>query len=717
MHYQADVVVIGGGPAGICAALAAARENRSTILITDRPVLGGNSSSEVRVWTRGATGAGNLFAEEMGIWGELKLKNLYRNPEGNPVFWDDVLLDSVLAQDHLMLFLNTCITAVEVTDNRVYSVSGFQMASEKMVTVSGKMFVDATGDGTIGALAGIPYHVGKESREEYQESFAPVKGERTTFGNTIFYFTARSQTVVKYKAPDYAYSLSEIETFLGRGGRIINEKMDGCDYWWFEIGGIKDTIADAQEIALDLKRLVAGVWNYIKNSGKFEADYLTLSWQGNVPGKRESRRMLTETIVKQQDVLEHTRFADTAFYGGWYMDFHPSDGIHTEEDYCVQIPVQVYSLPFSALYNRKVENLLFAGRDIGSSHVAFASSRIMNTCALSGQAAGVLAAESLRLEKPPADLAAFDISYMQQKLIRDDMLLPGIPINDEQNLVMKAQIQVSSVETGGMEQEEREVLLKPDDFLVLPSQAGEVKVLLRVKKRTALHYDCYAFDLPTKLALAEKVQEVKLLLNPGKQWIALPLPDTTDDRFWVLAVTQANDIEIITGKRQLTGFLGGNKGKAGLWYPCIRFGNPALYAGENLRSGYNRPWKKPNLWISKEEEAPYIVLTWQEEVAVSQVELFFNPDLSLELNSSRASSWSDHHMFEPRLAMPPQLVRDFRIYGWDAGSWKLLREVTDNWKRKVRVDLAEPYATSKIKIQITASRGVSHGEVFEVRVY
>ena len=99
IHKQ--LAVIGGGPSGVCAAIAAARQGIQTVLITDRPVLGGNSSSEIRVWTRGATGAGNLYGEEMGIWGELKLENLYRNPDASPVFWDDVLLDAVLKEPDL----------------------------------------------------------------------------------------------------------------------------------------------------------------------------------------------------------------------------------------------------------------------------------------------------------------------------------------------------------------------------------------------------------------------------------------------------------------------------------------------------------------------------------------------------------------------------------------------------------------------------------------
>ena len=114
--------------------------------------------------------------------------------------------------------------------------------------------------------------------------------------------------------------MSHIEKILGCGGRIINERMSGSDCWWFEYRGLRDTISNAQDIALELRRLVLGVWNYVKNSRKFDADNCTLEWVGNLPGKRESRRMVTEYMLTEHDVRAQRVFSDTAFYGGWYLD-------------------------------------------------------------------------------------------------------------------------------------------------------------------------------------------------------------------------------------------------------------------------------------------------------------------------------------------------------------------------------------------------------------
>ena len=143
-------------------------------------------------------------------------------------------------------------------------------------------------------------------------------------------------------------------------------------------------------------RIVMGIWNYIKNSGRFNAACYTLEWVGSLPDKRESRRMDTAYLLSQEDVLRHTDFADGGFYGGWYMDFHPAEGIGSDEDNCTQIPVNVYAVPLRCLYHADFPNLLFAGRNIGTRREAFVSTRVMNTCGLSGQAAAALAHTTVR---------------------------------------------------------------------------------------------------------------------------------------------------------------------------------------------------------------------------------------------------------------------------------------------------------------------------------
>lgn len=719
MLEQTEVVVIGGGPGGICAAIAAARQGRRTILVTDRPVLGGNSSSEIRVWTRGATGAGNIYGEEMGIWGEIKLRNLYLNPEGNPVLWDDVLLEQVLEQENLTLLLNTHITDVRMEENGdIHSVFGFQMGSEQRVTLEAKYFIDATGDATLGAMIGLPYQMGKENRAQYGESFAPEAAEKTTFGNTIFFFTRKENEPVAYVAPDFAYSMEHIEELLGKGGRIVNEQMDGCDYWWFETGGMLDTIADAQKITLELKRLVLGVWNYIKNSGKFQADNLTLAWEGNLPGKRESRRMVTKTVLTQQDVLEGRSFPDAAFYGGWYLDFHPSSGIYTDEDYCTQIPVHVYPIPLSCLFHPERKNLLFAGRNIGVSHVAFASTRIMNTCALSGQAAGTLAAFCIEAGVAPGNLDLRQVRSVQERLMQEDMMIPGLAQQQEGNLAAEAQVLASSTETTGTEGMCGTFTLANGGMLILPADSRETEFLLKADTDTMVLYECYVSDLPSRLVQGVKVEDGAVDLTAGENWVSFPLKGLEEHGFLTLLLKPNQAVAFGTCKEQLTGFLLGRKERPCYDYPCLRLAKgDGIYRPENVMNGYGRPWKTANSWISTVEQSPYIRLCWKKPVSVRDITIFFNSDLAMELNSSRAAKWDDHHMFEPRTGMPPELIREAVLYGITPDEKQVvLAELKDNWRRCIRIRLAKAMVVSEVRLEIISTYGAKRAEVFEIRV-
>lgn len=723
MKLVTEIAVIGAGPSGICAAVTAARLGRKVILVGDRPVIGGNSSSEVRVWTRGATGAGNLYAEETGVWGDFKLRNLFLNCEGNPVLWDDVLLEQVLACESLTLLLNTHITDLHLdTKQNVSSVSGFQLGTENFYEISADYFIDCTGDGTLGALAHVPFTVGREAKTDYQESLAPEKADRQTLGNSILFFSKKLEKPVEYHAPSFVYDLTYIENLINRGGRVVNETMNGSDCWWFEYGGAINTITDAQDIAFELKKLALGVWNYIKNSGKFEAEFLTLEWIGNLPGKRESRRMITDYVLTQNDIVNRANFDDASFYGGWYLDFHPSDGIYTEEEFCSQIPVNVYPVPLRCLYNSSVHNLLFAGRDIGTTHAAFASTRIMNTCALSGQAAATLASACLQYRSSPAGLSRAQINQIRQKLLRMDMFLPGFSSEDEDDIAKKANVEVSSVFGGGLETAVGYFSLERGGYLVIPSGLEKLDLRVDSRKITFLEYTAYVSQLPSSLlAGCEKAGGVeRISVKQGEQWISLSYPEQKQPCFYLLVFQPNPELKIATAEEQLTGILGGHSDQAEHWYPCFRADTKDVYGAENLTNGYSRPWCRPNVWISSQDDIrPEFTLSWEREQTVGTVELTFNPDLSLELNSSRAASWSKHHKFAPRTNMPPQLVKSFQILGKPNNSteFKLLAERTENWRRKISVKLPEPVQIQELKVVILSTYGAKRSEVFEIRVY
>lgn len=718
---KSDLTVIGGGLAGICAAIAAARENIKVALVTNRPVLGGNSSSEMRMWTRGATGGENLFAEEMGILGELKLENLYRNPEGNVILWDETLLDLVLRENNLTLFLNTHVHEAQMAgEKRLAQVKGYQMGSEREFWFTSHLFLDATGDGTVGYLAGAEYRRGREGKAEFQEMFAPDQPDLSTLGSTIYFQTREAKKPVRFVAPSFAYSISEIKKLLNRGGRIVNEKMSGCDYWWLEYGGVLDTITDNEAISLELRRVALGVWNYIKNSGEFPAEKLTLEWLGPLPAKRESRRFVGDYLLTQNEIMQNRNFDDAVCYGGWYLDFHPPDGIYSAENFCEQIPVNLYSIPMRCLYSKNISNLLFAGRNISVTHAAFASTRIMNTCALTGQAAGTIARYAVITGKTFTRLYEENREEIRQRLLMNDMYIIGCPNNDLSDQAKTAAVAVSSVRKPENTGSSIKYFLTDDLNLVFPLCAGENRILIKmdILEETGIDLELYRCIM-AGFHQGEKIDTQRFELAKARDlWVEIPLsvPETGTYR---LVIKQNDQIAIHGSKQSCTGILAGWAGRKTRFDPCFILPNfDNLYGKENLNNGWNRPYLLPNLWISGEiqNSNEWVSLTWEKKISVREIRLFFNPDLSKELNNLHGENWAEHHGFIPRLSMPPELVREYQIYARINGAFQKLVEVKENRKR-LAVHLFEGVKTDQIKIELVSTYGSPYVEVFEVRVY
>ncbi|MGB7156524.1 MAG: FAD-dependent oxidoreductase, partial [Tepidisphaeraceae bacterium] len=404
-RLDCDLAIVGGGMAGVCCAVTAARQGLKVTLIQDRPVLGGNASSEVRLWILGATshmGNNNRWAREGGVIDEILVENTYRNPEGNPLIFDTIVLEKVHAERNITLLLNTA--AFEVTKSagdRIESVRAFCSQNGTMYEARAPLFCDASGDGTLGFLAGAAFRMGAESRDEFDEGFAPTQEYGELLGHSMYFYTKDTGRPVRFTPP--AFALRDI-TKIPRY-RQFSAAEHGCHLWWIEYGGRLDTVHESETIKWELWKVVYGVWDYIKNSGRFpEAKTLTLEWVGTIPGKRESRRFEGDYILTQPDLVEQRRHDDAVSYGGWAIDLHPADGIFSERPGCNQWHSKgVYQIPYRCLYSRNVANLFLAGRIISASHVAFGSTRVIATCAQAAQAVGMAAAMcSERCELPRA---------------------------------------------------------------------------------------------------------------------------------------------------------------------------------------------------------------------------------------------------------------------------------------------------------------------------
>lgn len=442
-----DLVVVGGGLAGVCCAITAARAGIRVALVQDRPVLGGNSSSEVRLWVLGATshmGNNNRWAREGGVIDEILVENIFRNPEGNPVLVDVLLLEKVTAENNITLLLNTAVHDVELlVDGSIQSVRAFCSQNSTQYVLSAPLFCDASGDGVVGFLSGAAFRMGAESRAEFGEQMAPLESSSDLLGHSLYFYSKDVGRPIQFTKP--AFAIDDI-TSIPRY-RCFTAREQGCQLWWIEYGGRRDTVYDTEEIKWELWKIVYGVWDHIKNSGLFpEAENLTLEWVGTIPGKRESRRFEGDYILTQQDIVEQRRHYDAVSYGGWAIDLHPVDGVYSPQSPCTQYHSQgVYQIPFRTMYSSNVANLLLAGRIVSASHIAFGSTRVMATCAHGGQAVGMAAALCRKYDWLPRQLAEpQNVAVLQQKLLRVGQYISGVHRQEADDLAQRAVVTSSS---------------------------------------------------------------------------------------------------------------------------------------------------------------------------------------------------------------------------------------------------------------------------------
>jgi len=444
-----DVVVIGGGLAGTCAAVAAARTGAHTVLIQDRPVLGGNASSEIRVHVQGVSHLkGGLAERETGIIEEILLHNRFINPQESFTVWDHVIYDFVVREPRLELMLNTQAIDVNMNGDCIESAICWQSTTEMVYTLHAKQFLDCSGDGLLAAKAGAQYRTGREASSEFMETYAPKVADGWQMGASLVFQSEDMGKPMPFKAPSFTLKYDAEKSHPGR-------KISGFQYgiWWVEVGSDFDIIADQEINRHKLMGYMYGVWDYIKNSGKFpESENHALSWVGSVPGRRESRRFIGDYILSERDLTEHRHFDDAIAFGGWSLDEHNPGGIENLEDppsFFHQFFDKVYEIPFRCLYSANIHNLLFAGRNISQTHIALSSTRVMATCALMGQAAGTAAAMCVRDSVTPRQLGETLIHELQENLIRDDVYIPNRPALDPQNLLKSASMAFSSSTSSG----------------------------------------------------------------------------------------------------------------------------------------------------------------------------------------------------------------------------------------------------------------------------
>lgn len=431
---ETEFCVIGGGLAGLAAAVTAARKGVKTVLVHDRPMLGGNASSEIRMWV-----CGSREFLETGFVEELRLENFAVNPHANYSVWDMVLYGKAVSEPNLTLLLNTTCLDAKMENDRIVSIDAWQLTTYTRFEIRADYFADCSGDSILAEPTGAEYRVGHEAEAEFNESIAPEKADRKTMGMSCLMQVREMTEPQKFTPPKWANKYLSDDDLPCRA----HELDVWQNFWWLELGGEDDSIHDTEKIREELLKVALGVWDHIKNHGDHKADNWTLDWIGFLPGKRESRRYVGDHLLNQHDVESGGRFDDVVAYGGWTMDDHHPGGFRYRGEPTIFHPAPCdFGIPYRSLYSRNIANLWFAGRNISVTHVALSSTRVMATCACMGEAVGTAASLAVKHRISPRQVGVQYIHELQQELLWNDCYLPQFKM-EEPPLSQRASLSTS----------------------------------------------------------------------------------------------------------------------------------------------------------------------------------------------------------------------------------------------------------------------------------
>jgi hypothetical protein len=724
-----DVVVIGGGLAGICAAVAAAREGRQTVLVQNRPVLGGNSSAEIGVPPHGADQAGSYrHVRETGIIGEIAAANAaFPNYLDSPSIWSVVLWDFCRREPNLTVHLNTHAGEVEMEGNRIVAVSAEQQTTEKRFRFTGRIFIDCSGDGILGYRAGADFMTGREGKDVYGEPMAHPQSDDYRMGNSVYMRAREVDQPVPFDTPDWVHIFPDDASFPD-GGRTTPHPIEHLTkprggWWWIETGGRLDAISDAETIRDELYRYALGVWDHLKNRGDHGAENYVLESIVTMPGKRDSRRFYGDYVLVQRDVEGGRIFDDAVAYGGWHIDVHQPDGVAGKVYWKGRLLKGIYTIPYRCLYSRNIENLFLAGRNISASHIAFASARVMLTCAVMGQAAGTAAGLCLDHRCTPREIYSRHLRELQGRLIEQDCYLPGVVDHGKGNLAPAAEVSASSTRALRAPTAEKYQPLEIDrgqmfvlsesrlDSLSLPLEnRADKPIRLRVTLRAGQRIDDFRSEtdlgsaeatIPPGKHLVEFVFQQELPGGNRPYWVFLPATPhlawgySRDEEPGTQAACRKNQYFTDPGTEMLMHRERGTYGFEA--QPPSR-----CFGARQVVSGVARPESASNEWISGEGLPQWIQLRWESPVNLDAIHITFDNGLDRTL-----AQWSKGGQSET-------LVRDYTVVFLADGEVRERLEIRNNQKRKVihQLDIA---SVTAVRIEVTATWGENSARIFEIR--
>ncbi|MDD5350466.1 MAG: FAD-dependent oxidoreductase [Chthoniobacteraceae bacterium] len=755
-----DLVVAGGGVGGVITAITASRKGLRVALVDNKPGLGGNACSEIGVTIDGAVCFG-LFPNmrEGGPVEELKeqlvkMDPFFRNTQGSSVmlFWCEA--------EKVTVYSELNLHAVDTEGRRVTAVYGSQSGTERNYKFFADQFVDATGDGTIAALAGCESRTGREAKSEFGELLAPDKPDNGIMGASVLFRASEKKVPTQFERPSWAYEYTNEDDLPYRLSMQKGPVDEG--FWWVEYAGDNnDPIGDYESIRKELLKCTYGVWSFLKNDPSRAMEYYSLDNVSISPAKRESRRIVGDYIVCERDIVERTPFPDAVAYAGWNIDIHVPGGFKSKLKPNVHAHFPwVFNVPLRSLYAKDTDNLWLVGRDISVSHVALGATRLQATIGTMGHAVAIAAALAHRNSKTAREIARDRYKDVQQEILKDGSFIPGVKNTDEKDHALSAEIAATSEQVLAFERSSEYMPVGKGMALSFPVTEGRVERMvlpLRNSGQAPVEVKLYFAPSahPNDFSHRKALTEKSVVLNPGAHDISweLSLPPLAPGLYSVLMIT-AGEVDWLRSNVEPYGCFTGKydpdfyfnltpETKEDLYLVLkpimvaagfepvewVRPRNHRLlqlnrlpnrtnlplpfaeispvqrpYAAANVASGVSHSDILPDLWISDPSgKMPQeLLLLWKEARNISSVRIVFDTDLDMN---------------HPAVRPIDYLVKRYSLAVRKGGAWKTVASCDDN-RQRFKIHEFEPCVADALKLVVEEIHdGGKSARVFEIRAY
>lgn len=571
--------------------------------------------------------------------------------------------------------------------------------------------------------------MGREASSEFGESIAPEVADEYTLLSTLLFYAHDVGRPVKYIPPAYALDIE-------KSGILENRKVPGSKgvLWYYEIGGGLNQISDAEEITRLHRSLTFGIWDYVKNKGGYSMENYDLDFVGCIPGKRESRRLMGDYILTQNDITRRCDHEDGVAYGGWSIDLHSLMGVYGKDPVNTHYMLDgIYQIPYRCFYSRNINNLFVVGRCLSATHVAFGTTRVSATLALGGQAVGTAAYLCKKYGVKPRGIYERHVKELRQLLLDQDCYVVGEKWANPYDFALQASVNASSVASLKLDEPEQMVPLDSNHGFSLPVEKylGHIQIFAEADEDTTLEYEMYISDKRENYHPAFTLRRGTVKTEKGSGWVILDADLKVDRMFVFVELKQNPHIKIAYCSEQIPGvtcvrqyshssiskfcspdgniknyFWQGKNSIQGFSICFESFPEEDIYGPRYVNNGYLRPYGLPNLWMACGVQNEWLEIILDKEYTIDRIRITFDALLGFRVGTN------EYHDFNTL----PTIIRDYDVYIRKEGTYQHISRITGNYER-VNTIHAGGVRGDAVKIIVGSTNGSKRAAIQNVNIF